>query len=128
MVNPQVVGTTQHIEWLILTDRVQPPLIAGVYVVTQRSPYLDRKARRAGYRGGVSQGGLSIPTHPFLQDTAYMHICTACFHLREGWVCGAQTCAECLFEAPDHRVLQEPRPPGHAVRLPVCAPYLEMQA
>ena len=27
---PQVVGTIQYIEWLILTDRVQPSFIAGV--------------------------------------------------------------------------------------------------
>ena len=29
MVEPQVVGTIQYIEWLILNDRVQPSLIAG---------------------------------------------------------------------------------------------------
>jgi hypothetical protein len=30
MVNSQVAGTTQYIEWLILNERVQPSLIAGV--------------------------------------------------------------------------------------------------
>jgi hypothetical protein len=30
VVKPQIVGTIQYIEWLILNDRVQPSLIAGV--------------------------------------------------------------------------------------------------
>ena len=30
MVKPQAVGTVQYIEWLILNDRVQPSLFAGV--------------------------------------------------------------------------------------------------
>jgi len=28
--NTQVVGTAQYIEWLIINDRLQPSLIAGV--------------------------------------------------------------------------------------------------
>ena len=32
VVKPQVVGTIQYIEWLILNDRVQPSLIAAAAV------------------------------------------------------------------------------------------------
>ena len=31
MEKPQVVGTIQYIEWLILIYRVQPSFVAGVY-------------------------------------------------------------------------------------------------
>jgi hypothetical protein len=30
MVKPQVVGTIRYMEWLILTDRVQPSFMTGV--------------------------------------------------------------------------------------------------
>ena len=47
MVKPQVVGTIQHIEWLILIYRVQPSFIAGVtpnhitYIYTRVTPAIN---------------------------------------------------------------------------------------
>ena len=43
MENPQVLGTIQYIEWLILTDRVQPSFNAGVTLpVLARQVYADK--------------------------------------------------------------------------------------
>jgi hypothetical protein len=39
VVKTQVVGTIQYIEWLILTDSVQPSFIAGVYTSRSDTTY-----------------------------------------------------------------------------------------